>query len=200
MIVTVVLTVLVWRLRRREIRTILVESVPILLAAGLIDLFAGLTVEGQRESFTSVPAVWVLLPGFLAVAGALGGILSSRLSSKLHLGFFDPQPVPPREARSDMLATFGLALPAFTMLAVVAHLAAGFADLSGPHVVRMVLAALIAGTLATVLVVAISYYGTIVVVRFGMDPDTYGIPMVSSALDLLGVFVLVLAVRAVGVV
>ena len=99
-----------------------------------------------------------------------------------------------------MLATFGLALPAFVLLALFAQVAAHTADLSGAHVARIVLAAVIGGVLATVLVVAIAYYGTIVVVRFGLDPDTYGIPMVTSTLDLLGVFVFVLAVRAVGVI
>jgi mgtE-like transporter len=35
--------------------------------------------------------------------------------------------------------------------------------------------------------------------RFGLDPDTYGIPMVTSTLDLVGAFTLILALVAVGV-
>ena len=35
--------------------------------------------------------------------------------------------------------------------------------------------------------------------RFGLDPDTYGIPMVTSSLDLVGAFTLIVAVAAVGV-
>jgi len=36
-------------------------------------------------------------------------------------------------------------------------------------------------------------------VRFGLDPDTYGIPVVTSTLDLAAAFTLILAMVAVGV-
>ena len=55
------------------------------------------------------------------------------------------------------------------------------------------------GLLATVCVVVVAYYTTIVAVRFGLDPDTYGIPMVTSTLDFVGAFTLILAIVALGV-
>ena len=54
------------------------------------------------------------------------------------------------------------------------------------------------GLLATVFVVVVAYYATVVAVRFGLDPDTYGIPMVTSSLDFVGAFTLILAIVAVG--
>jgi mgtE-like transporter len=59
---------------------------------------------------------------------------------------------------------------------------------------------LLGGLLATMFVIVIAYYGTIIAVRFGLDPDTYGIPMVTSSLDLVGTFTLMFAVVAVGIV
>ena len=56
------------------------------------------------------------------------------------------------------------------------------------------------GLMATVCVVVVAYYATIVAVRFGLDPDTYGIPMVTSTLDFVGAFTLILAIVALGVV
>jgi mgtE-like transporter len=50
-----------------------------------------------------------------------------------------------------------------------------------------------------VLVVVVAYYTTMAAYRFGLDPDTYGIPVVMSALDLVGAFTLILAMVAVGV-
>ena len=41
-----------------------------------------------------------------------------------------------------------------------------------------------------VVVLAIAYYGTIAAVRTGIDPDTYGIPIVSSTVDLVGALTL----------
>ena len=53
--------------------------------------------------------------------------------------------------------------------------------------------------LAVPRIAKLAYYATIVAVRFGLDPDTYGIPMVTSTLDFVGAFTLILAIVAVGV-
>ena len=47
-------------------------------------------------------------------------------------------------------------------------------------------------------VLVIAYYGTIVTVRPGIDPDTYGIPMVSSTVDLVGALTLIVAIAVLG--
>ena len=49
-----------------------------------------------------------------------------------------------------------------------------------------------------VVVLAIAYYGTIAAVRLGIDPDTYGIPLVSSTVDLVGALTLVVAIATLG--
>ena len=36
--------------------------------------------------------------------------------------------------------------------------------------------------------------------RFGLDPDTYGIPVVTSSLDLVGAFTVILAMVLTGVI
>jgi len=58
---------------------------------------------------------------------------------------------------------------------------------------------LLGGALATCFVVVLAYYSTMAAYRFGLDPDTYGMPAVTSALDLVGAFTLILAMVAVGV-
>ena len=66
------------------------ESLPVLVLAGTIDVIAGLTIEKRFESFLVYPALLVLVPPFLEDSGALGGILSARVSTKLHLGTLEP--------------------------------------------------------------------------------------------------------------
>jgi mgtE-like transporter len=58
---------------------------------------------------------------------------------------------------------------------------------------------LLGGGLSLFFVLAIAYYGTIVAYRTGLDPDTYGIPVVSSSLDFIGAIALILAIAALGV-
>src|SRR4051794_7119883 len=178
---------------------ILRESVPILLIAGLIDVVAGLTIEKRLESFLAFPALLVLVPPFLEDTGALGGILAARLASKLHLGLIEPTSVPSRVARDDFVLIFVFAVPVFTLVAISSYVAASVAGLASPGVLDMVLISLIGGFMATVIAVGISYYGAIATYRLGLDPDNHGIPLITSSMDLVGAFTLILAIVIVGV-
>ena len=175
------------------------ESLPILVVAGLVDVLAGLTIEKRLDSFRAFPALLVLVPPFLEDVGALGGILSSRLSSKLHLGLIAPVNLPPRPARRDFLLIATFAVPLFLLVGVTADVAALAVDLNSPGLVRMVLVSMIAGGMATVAVMVIAYYGAIGTYRFGLDPDNHGIPLVTSSMDFLGSMALILAIVLVGV-
>ncbi|MFP5320097.1 MAG: magnesium transporter [Acidimicrobiia bacterium] len=175
------------------------ESLPVLLLAGTVDVLAGVTIEKRLESFLVFPGLLVLVPPFLEDTGALGGILSSRLSSKLHLGVIEPRNVPQRAARGDFLLTFLYAVPVFVLLAVSADIAATVVGLETPGVGRMVAVSLIGGFLATIFAVGIAYYGAIVSFRLGLDPDNHGIPLITSSMDLIGAFALILAIVLVGV-
>lgn len=181
------------------LRRIVRESFPVLVLAGAVDVVAGLTIEKRLESFLAYPALLVLIPPFLEDSGALGGILSSRLSSKLHLGVIDPDAVPQRAARHDFLLIAAFAVPVFTLVALSADLAAYLTGLASPGVLRMVAVALLGGVISTAAVVLIAYYGAIAAYRLGLDPDNHGIPLVTSSMDLLGAFALVLAIVIVGV-
>jgi mgtE-like transporter len=177
---------------------ILRESVPILLIAGLIDVVAGLTIEKRLESFLAFPGLLVLVPPFLEDTGALGGILSARLASKLHLGVVEPANVPPRAARDDFILTFLFAVPVFILVAVSTDLAATVAGLATPGVLKMVAISLIGGFMATAIALGIVYYGAIATYRLGLDPDNHGIPLITSSMDLVGAFALILAIVLVG--
>ncbi|HEX6567981.1 MAG TPA: magnesium transporter, partial [Acidimicrobiales bacterium] len=69
---------------------------------------------------------------------------------------------------------------------------------ASPGLGQMVVVSLIAGALAIVFVVAVAYYGTVAAYRTGADPDTYGIPVVSSSVDLVGAFTLIISISLLG--
>ncbi len=81
---------------------------------------------------------------------------------------------------------------------VGAHLVARALGEASPGLGQMVLLSLIGGALALVFVVAVAYYGTIAAYRTGVDPDTYGIPVVSSSVDFVGAFTLIIAISLLG--
>jgi mgtE-like transporter len=191
--------VLVLRSRLEELARIVRESLPVLALACAVSAMAGITVEKRFDSFARYPALLVLLPAFLSSAGALGGILSSRLASKLHLGLVPPDTMPSREARRDILLVAVIAFPVLLFDAVGAHLFALAIGQASPGLGHMVAITMLGGVLALGCVLGVAYYGTVAAFRFGVDPDTYGIPVVTSAVDFAGAFALVLAIAALGV-
>lgn len=198
-IVAVVAFAIAWRAALPLLHRLLLESLPLLSVVSLLSLFAGITIEKRLGAFVALPALLALVPNYLGTAGALGGILSSRLSTKLHLGLIEPTPFPSRSARRDMQTVLVLAVLSFTYTGAVAHLAGTLAGLESPGLADMIAVTLLGGLIANAFLAAVAYYGTIVAVRFGLDPDTYGIPVVTSALDLVGAFTLIFAIVALGV-
>ncbi|MGH2770500.1 MAG: magnesium transporter [Actinomycetota bacterium] len=167
------------------------QSLPILIVAGLVDVIAGLTIDRRVEHFFALPALLVLIPPFLEDAGALGGILSARLASKLHLGSISPRAVPGGRSVEDIILTYLLAIPVFALVGASATLASDLVGLAHPGLAAMVGLCLLAGAMATTGGVFIAYYAAILSYRFGLDPDTYGIPVVTSSMDLIGALALI---------
>ncbi|MDP6868487.1 MAG: magnesium transporter [Acidimicrobiales bacterium] len=188
-----------WRTPLDELRRIVRQSVPVLAVAGVLDLVAGVTVEKRLDDLLAAEAVLVLLPAFLGTAGALGGILSSRLSTHFHLGLDDATPLPSRSSLREARSVGLVAVPVFVLCSVLAHWASVATGQTTPGLGDLLLVMLLAGAVATLLVLLVAYYTTMAAFRYGLDPDTYGIPMVLSVLDLVGAFTLVLALLAVGV-
>jgi mgtE-like transporter len=183
-----------WRSSRPVLRVIVRESVPILAVTSVILAVAGVVIEGRFEDFAAQPALLILVPAALSGAGAVGSILSARLSTKLHLGLIHPAPVPGRAARADIATTLAIALPLFALSGLLAEGAALLAGREGPGLATMVGVSLMGGMLATAVVVVIAYYGTVAATRMRVDPDSYGIPVVTSVVDLVGAYTLVLAI------
>ena len=182
------------------LRRIIRSSIPVLCVAAFVSALAGVVLERRLETFSALPALLILVPAHLSSAGALGGILSGRLSSQILLGLAPATAVPSRAARRDLALVAGLSVPVFALNGVGATFVAHLLGEESPGTGYVVGASLLAGAAAMVVVMAIAYYGTIAAVRTGIDPDTYGIPIVSSTVDLVGALTLILAITALGLV
>jgi mgtE-like transporter len=63
----------------------------------------------------------------------------------------------------------------------------------------MVAASLLGAVGAVSFVVAVAYYSSVAAVRFRVDPDSYGIPIVTSSVDFVGAVALILALTFLAV-
>ena len=189
-----------WRTRGTVVRRIVRESFPVLCIAIVLDVLAGAVVEPRAETvFLPLPALLIILPGFLENTGALGSILAARLGSKLHLGAVNPAARPDAAALLDFTIVLVLGI---TVYAITAGSTLGIAELLGeayPGVLRFIGIVMVGGTLATVVASFIGYYAAILAHRFGFDPDNQTIPLVTSGMDLLGVICLIVALWIFGV-
>jgi mgtE-like transporter len=180
------------------LRRIVIESLPVLVLAGGVDLLAGLTIEKRLESFITFPALFVLVPAFLEDSGSLGAILAARISTKLHLGTLEPGRGAWWAAIEDVMLIYMYAIPVFVFLGMSSIIVSHVADKASPGNLDMMGVALLAGFMATTCSVIVGFYAAVATYRFGLDPDNHGVPMVTSSLDLLGALSLILAIVILG--
>ena len=176
-----------------------------LVIAGIVSIvrggvLAGIVLESREDALVAaVPALLGLVPPFAAMCGSLGGLLSSRLSSKLHLGLLEPRLLPGKLAALDVSLTFLLAFLAFTGTGAIGWVGAAIVGTTPPSVFMLLAVAHVGGIMATVALSAVAYAAAVASVRFGFDPDNHGIPIVTAAMDFLGILCLVSAVAIIGV-
>jgi mgtE-like transporter len=180
-------------------RRIVRESMLTLALAGTVDLIAGAVLEHRKDRFFTFAALLVMLPAFLENAGALGGIVSSRLASKLHLGAIRPRWVPDRLAALDISLAAPWSILNFGATGMTAHFVARALGERTPGLAMMVAIALIAGTFATIGAALVAYGTAVATFHFNLDPDNHGIAAVTSSMDLVGVVCLVATVALLGV-
>ena len=192
----------VFRIGAPSLRRILAESLPILALTGTVTILVGVALQDREDQFFTLLALSTLLPAFLQEGGALGGILSSRLSSKIHLGLLSPRGIPPMNAFRDFTLIYIFATGVYVFIGGASHLVtvALFSADASPGFLTMIGISTLAGLIATTAAAFAAYYGSIVSYRVGLDPDTYGIPIITAAVDLLGFISLIIALIVFGLV
>lgn len=188
-------------MRRRPVLTskIVKDSFLMLITSALLSTGSGLLVNSRIDQFLLMSGLLILVPPFLEGGGALGGILSSRLSTSIHLGMIEPTLKPRREALEDFSVVALLGMTLFPSIGFLAFLASRLLDLAFPPLHLVAQACLCAGLLIAIVVSFLSYYAAILSTRFGLDPDSVVIPMISGFMDLLGTNALLFALYSLGI-
>jgi mgtE-like transporter len=183
----------------KPVRRIVAEMAAVILLTPLVDIAAGAVLQAKEPVLTALPGLLILIPPFVSQAGALGGILSSRLSSKLQLGLITTRGLPESPALLDagLVVVFGVAI--FTFIGAVALVLANLTGLAHPGAGTMIGGTLLAGVLALPVVIGVGYYLAIVTSRFGLDPDNQSVPIITSVMDLVGVAAVLIAMATLGV-
>jgi len=172
-----------------ETRSIVTTMFPLLIVLCVIVLWAGLTLEDAEELLTQYGLLAVMVPTMVDMGGNLGAILSSRLSTRLHLGTteFDRRD---RVLWANIVAVLALAATIFTALAVGAWL---LGQLIGSTLTlsTLLFISLTSGMSVAVIAVIFSILATYGSYRFGIDPDDTTIPIVTNVVDVFGMVIFI---------
>jgi mgtE-like transporter len=181
------------------VRRIALEMTAVIVLTPLLDIAAGSLLQAKEASLAVLPGLYILVPPFVSQAGALGGILASRLSSKLQLGVITARGRPEAPALIDASLVVGFGLVIFAVIGIAA---VGLSDLfnqARPSAGVMIGGTMLAGVVLLPIVLAVGYYVAVVTSRFGLDPDNHSVPIITSVMDLAGVAALLLAMSLLGV-
>ncbi|HJJ35972.1 MAG TPA: magnesium transporter [Methanocorpusculum sp.] len=167
-------------------KDILKEGLVLLIPLSLLGIVAGVLYTNGLESLIAAAAVLILISPFMNGCGSIGGILTSRIGTEMHMGLLDPKAMPQRLVWSHFLENYIYALILLPLMGLIAHFAALGLGISTPGLLPMVLLALIAGLLVVTVMNLLGYYTAAITYRIGLDPDNFGVPVVTSSIDLIG--------------
>ena len=170
-------------------RTIVRNMFPLLVVLCAIVLWAGITLEDAEGLLERYGLLAVMVPTMVDMGGNLGAILSSRLSTRVHLGTtkFDPRD---RVLWANVGAVLALAATIFTALAFGAW-GIGLVIGAPLALVDLLVISLLSGMSVAVLAVVFSFLATIGSYRLGIDPDDTTLPIVTNVVDVFGMVIFI---------
>ncbi|SEH16927.1 mgtE-like transporter [Natronorubrum sediminis] len=171
-------------------KSIVGNMFPLLIVLSAIVLWAGITLESAEDMIEEIAILAVMVPTMVDMGGNLGAILSSRLSTRFHLGTTELDPRD-RELWADIAAILALAVTIFTALAIGAGVidivlfggAVGFPSL--------LFISLVSGMSVAVIAIVFSFAATYGSYRLGIDPDDTTIPIVTNVVDVFGMVIFI---------
>ena len=158
-------------------------------------LIAGLILLNVRNSLEFVPALLVLLPGFLELHGNLFGSLAARLSVALHLRKMKPKLNHGRIFSSNIIATIFLAIVVSAVLGLAAYFLTKI--IFGVSAINIIFIALIAMFFSLIVEIPLTIFTTFWLFKKGLEPDDIMGPYVTTVADIISVVTILLAVAMI---
>lgn len=172
-----------------QTRTIVSNMFPLLVILSIIVLVAGIELEGAEEMLQVYGVLAIMVPTMVDMGGNLGAILSSRLSTRFHLGMTELN-LRDRILWANIGAILALAATIFTALGVGAWILGSI--LGSPLALADLLTiSLISGMSVAVIAIIFSFAATYLSYRMGVDPDDTTIPIVTNVVDVGGMIIFI---------
>lgn len=172
-----------------DAKRIVTNMFPLLVVLSIIVLAAGISLEDAEEMLNEYGILAVMVPTMVDMGGNLGAILSSRLSTRFHLGTTELDPRD-RVLWANVGAILALAVTIFTALAIGAY-ALGVLFGFGLPLVTLLTISLVSGLAVAIIAILFSFAATYASYRLGIDPDDTTIPIVTNVVDVCGMIIFI---------
>lgn len=171
------------------------EILPLLLFLSCIGTLAGLTYTLDLEQLIAFAVFLIIIPPFTGLCGSIAGILCSRLATGMHMGEIEVKVRPERIVLEQFGGSYLYALFVFPLIALIAQGASGLMGITSPGLPALIAVCTISGMIVITIVNIIAYTTAGLSFRYGMDPDNFGIPVITSTIDLVGAAILVAVIN-----
>jgi mgtE-like transporter len=169
------------------------QSLPLLILCGIGGLFTGNILAIMSPLFQSIPGLFIIVPGVIALRGNISTAFGSRLGSAYHLGIISEHDMWNDALKQNILGSIILSTLVSLVLGVFAYLTSIIFFMVTPHPLVLIgsvlLAGVISGLMLTFLTVGIIY----LVFKHGYDPDNITGPALSTVGDIITIFTLFLS-------
>lgn len=173
------------------------ESIVVVIVSSILGLISGTILSENQEVLYSFPIILLMLPSLNSLIGDISTVLTSRLTSHLYIGT-----LPSKIQKSDRLKEdfYGLLITILLSLFALIMLGYFVGIITGISIVNPFLIILI--IMITILLLFGSMFmflfiGSIFLFKKGKDPNNFLIPIVTSLLDFLTPFFILLFIQII---
>ncbi len=177
-------------------KEVIEESLPVLSVCAAISILSGLFLGKNEEVLRMLPGILIIVPSFMSINGNISSVVSSRLSSALHMGLVKPHFRGSKVLGKTVHSMLIVSVVSFFVLGIAAGVLNNFLGAEVP-IMLFPMITLTAGLITVLILMFSSIFTSYLVYRHGIDPDNVVVPILTTVGDFVGISVLLLITVAV---
>jgi mgtE-like transporter len=175
-----------------HVREVFRESVPVLTLTAAISIFSGFFLNANEEVLNFLPGLLIIIPSFIAVNGNISSVMTSRLSSALHMGLIKPNFRRTHLLMRNFYSMIFISLVSFPILGLIAGAMNVLFGGGAAGIMVFPLVIFTAGMTTVLILIFVSMLFSYLTYRKGLDPDNVVVPLLTTIGDLVGISVLLI--------
>ncbi|UCF08949.1 MAG: magnesium transporter [Thermoplasmata archaeon] len=168
-----------------EIRGVLRQSLPLLLLCGIGEVFAGAVLGRNTRTLDMLPGLLVLVPALIGLRGNINTTLGSRLGSAVHMGLISTKNFWNDEMKENFKASLFLTIIMSAVAGLLAYITTVALGQSALNMLKLLAIAVIAGSIAGVILAFITVGIIFYAFKRGLDPDNVTGPSLATFGDII---------------